>query len=105
MVTPCKACQDRKKERKLWRELKKLKKDNKQSEEANEKIRLEIAMLQNNCEVLDEYCEAKARARGDGYSHGDGDEGPGDSGGGGRVEVGAPQDEPLDLSLRKKTAR
>ena len=45
MATPCKACKDRKKERKLRRELAKLKKENKQSEEFNEKTRREIAML------------------------------------------------------------
>ena len=90
----------------MRRQIAKLRKDNKQREESNEKIRLEIAMLERNCHVLDEYLEAKARrarARGDGHSHKDeGPPGPGDSGGGGRVEVGAAQDEPLDLSLEMK---
>ena len=47
MVTPnpCQTCQQRKQEIKLRRELAKLKKENKQSEELNEKTRHEIAML------------------------------------------------------------
>ena len=66
MARPCRICETRKKERKLRRELSKLKKESQQIDESNEETRKEILMLVNNCNVLDEYLiaiAARARAR------------------------------------------
>ena len=48
-----------------------LRKENKQWEQLNDHLKLDIATIERNSQVLEAYLEARARARGDGHSHGD----------------------------------
>ena len=62
MTRPCPICQKRK-ERKLKKEISKSKKENKKIELQNEKTRKEISMLQKNFATVESYWNAR-RARG-----------------------------------------